>query len=415
MPEEFKLRWPVERHVVNQYFGEHPEWYAPFGLPGHEGLDLFAPTNADIFAAADGRVSMAKHPSDHPYGLQVRIKHTVGNKVYETVYAHLAATLVNEGDNVKAGQRIGKADNTGNSFGSHLHLTLKLEGAQTPGYPKGIIDPWPFLRDTDPAGGAGAGAAPPPAGQPQPPQGVTAKPGDLVVYPTDLLSLRAAASANAERLEVLNESEALVVLEDVQTARQKIGQPNVWLQVTRLNGQKGFVAAQYVRATGQAAPATTLIVFPNDLLSVRARPAAESNRLTVAETTTALTVLGDAAAAQAKIGVQGEWLNVKTPDGYVGYVAAWFVRAGAAAPAAPPPAAAGELMLASTADINLRAQPTLNAPRTGGAFTGKPLKVLDEPAAARAKLGKQNEWIFVQNDAGEKGWAAAWFLAVKNP
>jgi hypothetical protein len=29
--------------------------------------------------------------------------------------------------------------------------------------------------------------------------------------------------------------------------------------------------------------------------------------------------------AQAKIGVNGQWLNVKEPDGMTGYVAGWYV------------------------------------------------------------------------------------------
>jgi len=49
---------------------------------------------------------------------------------------------------VKAGQVIGLADTTGASVGSHLHLTLKRDGATERGetdYPKDILDPTPFL------------------------------------------------------------------------------------------------------------------------------------------------------------------------------------------------------------------------------------------------------------------------------
>jgi len=47
-------------------------------------------------------------------------------------------THVRVGQTVKAGQRIGLADNTGNSFGDHLHLTLKKIGAKTGKYPDGM-------------------------------------------------------------------------------------------------------------------------------------------------------------------------------------------------------------------------------------------------------------------------------------
>ena len=49
---------------------------------------------------------------------------------------------------MQAGQVIGLADSTGASVGSHLHLTLKRDGATDRGetdYPKDILDPTPFL------------------------------------------------------------------------------------------------------------------------------------------------------------------------------------------------------------------------------------------------------------------------------
>jgi hypothetical protein len=52
------------------------------------------------------------------------------------------------GQEVSAGQVIGKADSTGASTGSHLHLTLKRDGATERGetiYPKDVIDPTPYL------------------------------------------------------------------------------------------------------------------------------------------------------------------------------------------------------------------------------------------------------------------------------
>jgi murein DD-endopeptidase MepM/ murein hydrolase activator NlpD len=51
--------------------------------------------------------------------------------VYHTIYAHLSRIDVQVDQNVAAGDLIGLADNTGNSFGSHLHLTLKIDGEQT--------------------------------------------------------------------------------------------------------------------------------------------------------------------------------------------------------------------------------------------------------------------------------------------
>src|SRR5205814_4039423 len=75
----------------------------------------------------------------------VRIRHING---FSTIYAHLNLALVHAGQDVRAGDRIGLSDTTGNSTRSHLHLTLKKEGATLAGltkFPNDIVDPTPYL------------------------------------------------------------------------------------------------------------------------------------------------------------------------------------------------------------------------------------------------------------------------------
>ena len=142
----FYLVWPTDYPVVTQRFGANPQIYRRFGMPAHEGLDLRALTNTNIYACFDGVVyEVHTHPKDHAYGIHVRILHRDG---YRTVYAHLARALVSKGDEVREGQVIGKADSTGASAGAHLHLTLKRDGATARGetnYPKDVIDPTPYM------------------------------------------------------------------------------------------------------------------------------------------------------------------------------------------------------------------------------------------------------------------------------
>jgi len=122
--------------------------YAKFGLPGHEGLDIRAPMNSKIFACADGQIYSIRTKDDgNPYGNHIRISHDLG---YKTIYAHLNSFMPNlkVGDNVSRKQQIGYANSTGNSTGSHLHLTLKKDGATAEGltnYPNDIIDPTPYM------------------------------------------------------------------------------------------------------------------------------------------------------------------------------------------------------------------------------------------------------------------------------
>lgn len=145
--KEFRLHWPTEYPIVTQEFLANPQLYSVWRLPGHEGIDIQARENTKIFSCADGIVtSVENDPNVHPYGKHIRIMHRDG---YRTVYAHLSKCQVEESDVVKAGQIIGLADSTGNSSGSHLHLTLKKEGAtengETP-FKGDIIDPTPFLN-----------------------------------------------------------------------------------------------------------------------------------------------------------------------------------------------------------------------------------------------------------------------------
>ncbi|MFZ0544584.1 MAG: M23 family metallopeptidase [Candidatus Promineifilaceae bacterium] len=141
---DFKFyKWPTEFHAITQNFGANPQNYAQFGLPGHEGIDIRASTGSKVFCVAPGEVyQVHTNPSDHNYGIHVRVAHQDG---YKTIYGHLEKALVKIGDQVDAGTILGLADNTGNSFGSHLHLTLKKDGAHYLNYPANIIDPTPFL------------------------------------------------------------------------------------------------------------------------------------------------------------------------------------------------------------------------------------------------------------------------------
>ena len=151
-PSDFKLLWPTPSpKVVTQWYGINPQWYNQFGLPGHEGIDQRAGMGVDIYAAARGEVIRVEDVDNNNYGKHVRILHDHPDGPFKSVYAHFQRTLVNEGDMVEAGQVIGKADNTGNSSGSHLHLTLKKVGDGSPWMnTSDIVNPVPYFPDLFP-------------------------------------------------------------------------------------------------------------------------------------------------------------------------------------------------------------------------------------------------------------------------
>jgi murein DD-endopeptidase MepM/ murein hydrolase activator NlpD len=144
--KSFYLLWPTDFPVITQAFGANPQIYSRFGVPAHEGLDIRAFSKSKIYACAAGEVFQVHlNPRTHPYGIHVRIRHKDG---YKTIYGHLAKPTVVVGEAVEAGQVIGLADSTGASTGSHLHLTLKRDGAterQETDFPKDILDPTPFM------------------------------------------------------------------------------------------------------------------------------------------------------------------------------------------------------------------------------------------------------------------------------
>lgn len=147
-PNEFHFtHWPVAgvKTSINQAFGANPQNYEKFGLPGHDGIDIYAPHGTPIVAVQTGTVYRVESTDNGNYGLQVRIDHGEGHK---TVYAHLNNVDVTVGQHVTGGQKLGNADNTGNSFGSHLHHTYKREGL-TYVDENGNAWPWNIHDQTD--------------------------------------------------------------------------------------------------------------------------------------------------------------------------------------------------------------------------------------------------------------------------
>lgn len=98
----------------------------------HPGFDLAAGPGSDVSAAARGTVIFAGPAGT--YGNLVALRHEGG---FETRYAHLSAVEVQVGDQVDAGQEVGKVGTTGYSTGPHLHFEVRRDGK--------AIDPAPLL------------------------------------------------------------------------------------------------------------------------------------------------------------------------------------------------------------------------------------------------------------------------------
>lgn len=101
----------------------------------HNGVDFGSPMNTEIYAAADGKVTVAQYSKS--FGNFIMIEH---DQDYVTVYAHLESMDVKPCDTVKQGAKIALSGNTGRSTGPHLHYEIRLDG--TP------VDPDDYFTQT---------------------------------------------------------------------------------------------------------------------------------------------------------------------------------------------------------------------------------------------------------------------------
>lgn len=139
--------WPVvfSQHVITAPFNQ-PRSY---GL--HEGIDLRVGVNKPpVLAWADGRVTFTwvwdgvTKRGNHAYGNHVKIFHPALG--LSTMYCHLDSFSVSRDRTVQMGEEIGRAGNTGNSSGAHLHLMIidPVDGLNGYVYKK-VVDPLPYL------------------------------------------------------------------------------------------------------------------------------------------------------------------------------------------------------------------------------------------------------------------------------
>lgn len=119
---------PIEPFELNQGFGENPADYARFGLKGHNGWDLktkFPDTPQgfrNILSSWASKFYAQGNEGNDGFGLYFEVIVQLYN-TYKLTYAHCKSIESFESKN--EGDTLAISDNTGNSTGSHLHLTVK--------------------------------------------------------------------------------------------------------------------------------------------------------------------------------------------------------------------------------------------------------------------------------------------------
>jgi len=189
-------------------------------------------------------------------------------------------------------------------------------------------------------------------------------------------------------------------------------------------------------------PAKEFILYVmEDDLSLRAEPSTTGYLWKRMMLGAELICLEEKAQVKAKLGVQGQWIQVQDPEGDQGYVAAWYVsdkknppatpptitpsasaapapaapKPGAApAPAAPKPAAPvppGAIALFPLEELSFRSQPVVADTTLIRRVPPTEQLVSVEPASQTiAKVGVQNQWVKVRDAQGKEGYVAAWYV-----
>lgn len=140
--DHYWFRRPIESNANNRVLLSYT--YGAGGFFGsriHHGIDMPNPAGEEVYAAASGTVIFASDGINDEsgvgifqntavYGNVVYIRHDFGYQgqpIY-TLYAHLLATVVSEGDIVQAGDPIGLVGSTGQVTGSHVHFEVRIGG-----------------------------------------------------------------------------------------------------------------------------------------------------------------------------------------------------------------------------------------------------------------------------------------------
>jgi murein DD-endopeptidase MepM/ murein hydrolase activator NlpD len=118
-------------HFVNNDFGAPRDG----GARRHQGNDIMAPMGTTIVAPLPGTITLLQ--SGGRGGLAI-FETGVGN--VEFYFAHEQEITAHQGQEVSAGQEIGRVGNTGNAVGSAPHLHFEIH----PGW-GAAIDPYPSL------------------------------------------------------------------------------------------------------------------------------------------------------------------------------------------------------------------------------------------------------------------------------
>ena len=175
-------------------------------------------------------------------------------------------------------------------------------------------------------------------------------------------------------------------------------------------------------------PADKFLLYAvEDDLALRSEPNVSGYLWKRMPMATELICLEPKATAKAKLGVNGQWINVQDPNGDQGYVAGWYVSDSKDKPAATPssnapttttttsaPAAKlppGALAFYPIEELSFRSKPEILPETVIRRVPVTEMLVSLEPAsAAIPKVGVTGQWLKVRDAGNKEGFVAAWYV-----
>ncbi len=121
--------------------------------------------------------------------------------------------------------------------------------------------------------------------------------------------------------------------------------------------------------------------------------------------------------AEAKIGVNGQWLHIQDSAGGQGYTAAWYVSKTVSdedeEPPDPKPDEVEYYLIPIADGLAVRSAPDYNAQLIKRVTLNTKFGYFESREEVNKKIGVVNQWVHVYDASGLQGYTAAWYLTRK--
>jgi hypothetical protein len=233
------------------------------------------------------------------------------------------------------------------------------------------------------------------------------------------LNVRPRPSIERPPVTKVYDGDMLEALGPEERVRASVGQEGQWLYIRTPGGIKGYAAAWYLRLPGAPAPegVWVRVVSPEaGYLNVRPSPSIDQPPIAQVKHGDVLESLEPETDTLAQVGRFDRWLHIRTPDGREGYAAAWYLSLDGGAAPEEEEEVTGEpvstLDVQSSVGLNIRQGQGTHTPITWHVDDGTTLEVLDDPAKAGGKVGK-DRWIKVRTPSLREGYVNGLYVKPK--